>query len=60
MNITVRLVNQYGTQVIVPVCVTAKTLAELAGTKNLTPVAIKLIKKLGYVVNVEQTLPVTL
>ena len=60
MNITVRLVNQYGTQVIVPVCATAKTLAELAGTKNLTPVAIKLIKRLGYVVNVEQTLPVTL
>lgn len=60
MNIIVRLVNQYGQQNIVPVCDTAKVFAQLAGTKTLTPGAVKLIKQLGYTVNVEQTLPVTL
>jgi len=60
MSITVRLTTQYGAQVIVPVCQTARQLAELAGTKNLTNHAIKLIKALGYTVNVEQTLPITL
>lgn len=60
MQITVKLSNQYGSQVIVPVCDTARKLADLAGTKNLTPHAIKLIKALGYTVSVEQTLPTQL
>jgi hypothetical protein len=60
MNITIRLTTQYGAQVIVPVCNTARQLAELAGTKNLTAQAVKMIKALGYVVNVEQTIPLTL
>lgn len=60
MKITVRLITQYGTQVIVPVCQTARQMAELAGTKNLTPQAIKIIKALGYTVAVEQTLPTQL
>lgn len=60
MQITVRLTNQYGLRVIVPVCDTAKTFAQLAGTKCLTPGAVELIKLLGYTVKVEQTLPTTL
>lgn len=60
LEATVRLANQYGQQVIVPMCDVAKTFAEIAGTKNLTQQTVNAMKRLGYVIHVEQTLPVTL
>jgi len=54
MTITVRITNSYGNQVIYPVCEVSKKLAELAGTKTLTPIAIRLIKDIGYTVKVQE------
>jgi hypothetical protein len=53
MKITVRIASIYGTRVIYPVCAKANALAGLAGTKSLTPTAIKYIKELGYTIEVE-------
>lgn len=46
--ITVQTKEVYGHAKIYPVCETAQRLANLAGTKTLTPQAIKIIKELGY------------
>ncbi len=59
-TILVRLEQQYGQQVVVPACRTGQLFAQIAGTKTLTKPTIELIKQLGYVVRVEQTLPATL
>lgn len=48
MQLTVELKDQYGTQVVYPVCDNSKLFARLAGTRTLTPSAISLIKQLGY------------
>ena len=48
MQITVSVDRVYGNRVIRPVCQQAKLLAELAGTKTLTPAALKIIRKMGY------------
>lgn len=56
----VRLANQYGQQVVIPLDDVAITFAQIAGTKILTQNTVNLIKKLGYVIQVEQTLPATL
>ena len=54
MNITVRVTNNYGNHTVYPSCEVARNLAALAGTKTLTPQAIRLIKDLGYTVLVEE------
>ena len=54
VNITVRVTNNYGIQTVYPVCEVARKLAALAGTKSLTPQAVRLIKDLGYTVLVEE------
>jgi hypothetical protein len=56
-TITVKIKNNYGSEVIYPVCVNAQHFAEIAGTKTLTPYSITLIKSLGYRVVVEPTTP---
>jgi hypothetical protein len=60
MNITVEIKNVYGANAIYPVCPKAKTFALIAGTKTLTPEAIRNIKTLGFEITVKQTLPETL
>lgn len=56
----VRLKVQYGQKVIEPVCEVAKEFAAIAGTTLLTQRTVESIKKLGYRIDVEQTLPRTL
>jgi hypothetical protein len=57
-TIIVRIKDVYGVQTIYPVCEIACGLAALAGTKTLTPGAIKIIRSLGYQIAVESPLTV--
>jgi len=57
-TIVVRIKDVYGTQTVYPVCELAIGLAALAGTKTLTPAALKIIKSLGYQIAVESPLTV--
>ena len=54
MEIIVRITQNYGTEVIYPVCTNAFLFAKLVGTKTLTLSTIAKIKALGYTVNVQQ------
>ncbi len=56
MSIKVEIKNVYGNQVIYPACEKAALFAELAGTKTLTTHAIQTIKKIGYTIEVVQSL----
>tara|TARA_R110000737_G_C14486743_1_gene469487 strand:- start:189 stop:362 length:174 start_codon:yes stop_codon:yes gene_type:complete len=57
MNITVRVKDNFGNRAVYPVCSDAQTFAELAGTKTLTDETIRLVKDLGYEVQIQpQTL----
>ena len=57
MNITVRIANNFGNRAIYPVCDDAKKFSELVGTKTLTDETIRLVKDLGYEVQIQpQTL----
>ena len=58
-SITVELREQYGAQVIHPVCPAAKLFARIAGTKTLTRDTVQTIKTLGYRIEVKQQ-PVTI
>lgn len=53
-TITVEIKTVYGADNIYPVCDSAKTFAKIAGTKTLTRETIKLVKELGYTVEVKQ------
>lgn len=50
----VRLADQYGRPVVHPVNQQARWLAEIAGTKTLTPHAIKLARMMGFAVEYTQ------
>lgn len=54
MSITVQIKSVYGNETIYPVCDKAKAFAAIAGDKTLTRTTIKLVKELGYAVNVQQ------
>ena len=54
MEIIVKITQNYGTEVIYPVCQAAFLFARIAGTKTLTNETIAKIKALGYTVNVQQ------
>jgi len=56
----VRIKHQYGQEVVQPVCPIAQEFANIAGTKILTTNTIQSMKKLGYILEVEQTLPKSL
>lgn len=60
MNITVRIRSVYGLQTIYPACPAAELFAKIAGTKTLTPHALRDIAALGYQINVKQDQPQTL
>lgn len=52
MNIVVDIKDQYGVQVIHPVCAKAYLFAHIAGTKTLTRATVERIKALGYSITV--------
>lgn len=47
-QILVTIRNVYGNRVIYPHCSTAQNFARLAGTKTLTPEALRKIRALGF------------
>ena len=53
MNITVRIATNFGNRAVYPVCSDAQTFAELVGTKTLTDETIRLVKALGYEVQIQ-------
>ncbi len=54
MNIQVKIKNVYGNETVYPVCDKAKLLASLAGHTTLTDRDLRLVKELGYTVQVVQ------
>jgi len=54
MQITVSIKNNYGKEVIYPVCRVAKLFADIAGQKTLTTRVIADIKQMGVTICVEQ------
>lgn len=49
-QITVRYREVYGRPTIYPACAQSRLLAEIAGTKTLTPHALNCARKLGFTV----------
>ena len=54
MEILVKIGNNYGNEVIYPICDDAQVFASIAKAKTLTAETIAAIKRLGYKINVEQ------
>jgi hypothetical protein len=50
LTIRIELKDQYGKQVAYPICDTAKTFADIAGTKVLTDMTLLRIAGLGYTI----------
>lgn len=57
-EITVKIKNVYGQDKIYPVCEHAQMFAELAGTKTLSDHSIRVIKKMGIKISLEELQPV--
>ena len=53
MNITVKHKRNYGTDMYYPQCDISKQFAKLTGTVTLTPDSLRIIKTIGYVIDVE-------
>jgi hypothetical protein len=58
--VLVRVTDVYGKRVIYPVCEKAKVFASIAGTKTLTEVTLRCIRKLGYEIHPVPQEPLTL
>tara|TARA_R110000765_G_scaffold18450_1_gene49370 strand:+ start:463 stop:675 length:213 start_codon:yes stop_codon:yes gene_type:complete len=59
--LTVEYKNVYGNELVYPVNAKAKAIARLAGSKTLTPQAIRISKELGFIIEEEvqfQSIPV--
>lgn len=50
LTIRIELKDQYGKQVAYPICDTAKTFADIAGTKVLTDQTLLRVAALGYTI----------
>lgn len=53
MKITISVKNSYGNTLYYPECDVSYIFSRIAGTKTLTQETIKLIKALGYAINVK-------
>lgn len=54
MKITVQVKTVYGKNMVYPICDNGILFAKLANSKTLTPESIKLIKQLGYAIELQQ------
>lgn len=52
-SITVEIKDVYGSRVVYPACESAKAFARIAGTKTLTPAALREIEALGFGIDVK-------
>ena len=52
-SITVEIKDVYGSRVVYPACEAAKSFARIAGTKTLTPAALREIEALGFGIEVK-------
>lgn len=52
-SITVEIKDVYGSRVVYPACESAKSFARIAGTKTLTPAALREIEALGFGIEVK-------
>lgn len=52
-SITVEIKDVYGSRVVYPACESAKAFARIAGTKTLTPAALREIEALGFGIEVK-------
>ena len=50
-TLLVQVKNNYGSEVIYPMCNNSRLIAKLAGTKTITDDAVKILKLLGYSFN---------
>ena len=48
MELLVEIKNNYGREMVYPICEKSRLLAQLSGNRTLTPEAIAVIKRLGY------------
>ena len=48
MELTVKIRNNYGAEVIYPTCEVGEAFAQIAGTKTLTDQTRRIMKQLGY------------
>jgi len=48
MELEVQIKNNYGREMVYPICEKSRLLAQLSGNRTLTPEAIAVIKRLGY------------
>jgi len=53
MKLTISVKNNYGNTMYYPECDVSFIFSKIAGTKTLTQETIKLIKALGYTINVK-------
>ena len=54
LTITVRVRNIYGNKTVYPVCDKAKIFAQIAGHSTLTSATLDGIRRLGYLIEVQQ------
>ena len=54
MEIIVKVKEVYGIQKVYPVCLKAKALARIAGTKTLTEYTLKEAKALGFTLKLQE------
>lgn len=57
MHIEVTIKTIYGIETVYPACDKAKLFARIAGTKTMTPHALRDIAALGYQINVQHEQP---
>ena len=54
MTITVRVRNIYGNKTVYPACPKSKIFADIAGHSTLTPATLDGVRRLGYLIEVQQ------
>ena len=54
-KLIVKIVNNYGTEMLQPLCDSSKLIVKLLGTKNITMTNAVILKRLGYEFEIKQS-----